>query len=450
MDTLAWHLSYARVIGGAGEAPQVAVGSGGRDAIECYRNSEWVTVETVAPYGTDAGDGRPATEFLPEAIESLDCATVATYSPEMLLRAAPCRVPAILLAFDPAGTIVQACGEWHGVLGLAPRMIVGRTAQDVFSAEPEALAAIAAALRGEEFCRELHCGKLTIEFRFSAVRSDAGQVLSVIGALADVTRRKRLENELPGRDAELAHAARLKSLGEFMAGITHEIHQPLHAIATFASACQKALESDVPGAGPDLMHWTQQISKQTRRVQAIIDRLGKFCRRDVPAAAAPIDLNELIHETLDMLASEIRRHRIRLHLELIAASPRIAGDDVQLAQLLINLMRNAIDAMSDIPPSRRQLRLRTAVTGPWIEVSVEDTGVGFAEERAEQIFEPFHTTKSSGMGMGLAICRSIAEAHRGRLLASSIQGQGATFCLQLPLTTQSDVHEDAAHGVRGG
>lgn len=448
MDTLACRLSCARVIGGARSCTQDAGLSDGQAPIECYHSTEWVTVETVTPCAVDSANLRPASARAGEKHRGGRGPTVATYSAERMPPASPSRMPVILFALESEGRIVQACGEWHGALGLDPRAIVGRKAQDLFCKEPEVLAAVNRALTGEDFCQELTWADLTIEFRFSSVRSESGQVLSVIAAVADVTKRKRPESELQRCDAELAHAARLKSMSELMAGITHEIHQPLHAIATFASACQRALESEsIPAS--DLMHWTQQISKQTRRVEAIIDRLGKCCRRNVPLATSAIDLNELIHETLDMLASEILRQRIRLHLNLSPTIPNIDGDEVQIAQLLINLMRNAIDALAEVPPARRQLRLRTALAEPWLEVAVEDTGAGFAEELAERVFEPFHTTKPNGMGMGLAICRSIAEVHCGRLLASSLQGQGTTFCLQLPLTTQSDIHEEAAHGVRG-
>lgn len=446
MDTLACHWSYAPGRDHANSVAQRAGLSDGKAPIACYRKNEWVSVETVTQFAVDCARGEPAAAVA--GMGGRSRGTLATYSPELLPRTAPSRTPVILFALDPAGRVVQACGEWHGALGLDLRTIIGRNSQDLFRQEPAILESLARALKGEDLCRELTCQESTIEFRFSAVRSESGQVLSVIGAAADVTKRKRLESELQSRDAELAHAARLKSMGEFMAGITHEINQPLHAIATFASACQKALEAESISAA-DLLHWTRQISKQTRRVEAIIERLGRFCRRNVSQATSSLDLNELIHETLDMLASEIRRQKIRLHLNLASRMPRVDGDEVQIAQLLLNLMRNAIDAMAEVPPARRQLRLGTAVAAPWIEVSVEDSGMGFVQELAEQIFEPFHTTKPNGMGMGLAICRSIAEAHRGRLLASSSQGQGATFCLQLPLTTQSDIHEDSAHGVRG-
>ena len=295
-------------------------------------------------------------------------------------------------------------------------------------------------------------GKELLALVSAAPTSDeTGEFSGALLTVSDITKRKRIEEELQRRDAELAHAARLNTLGEFMTGITHEIRQPLHAISTFASACQKALQADSPLMPADLMHWTAQISKQANRVAAIIHRLGRLARRNTDVKETQFSLNDLVQETLEMLASEIRRQKIRLEVRLSDVVPRVVGDDVQIAQVIVNLVRNAMDAMAETPASRRRLSIRTAVIDRnCVELAIEDAGVGFSEDRAEKIFEPFYTTKANGMGIGLAICRSIAQAHRGYLFGSSSPGNGATFCLQLPLKPQSDSDDGVAHRIYRG
>ena len=242
MDTLACHWSYAPGMDDPRSFAQQVGPADDTAPAGCYRKNEWVSVETVTPFIVEPMGGKTAAAT-PGKIAGLPRESVATYSPELLPRTPPARTPVMLFALDPCGRVVQACGDWNGALGLELRTIVGRNSKELFRQEPAILDSIARALEGEDFCQELLCRESMIEFRFSAVRSESGRVLSVIAAVADVTKRKRLESELQRRDAELAHAARLKSMGEFMAGITHEINQPLHAIATFASACQKAARS---------------------------------------------------------------------------------------------------------------------------------------------------------------------------------------------------------------
>lgn len=327
------------------------------------------------------------------------------------------------------------------MLGVRPGALIGRSLFEFLDQDFDA-----AALRE---CMQLGAARISLaELRFvrrdgkelltrvsaAPAFSEAGESSGILLTVSDITRCKRVEAELKRRDAELAHAARLNTMGEFMAGITHEIHQPLHAIATFASACQKCLESEASLNLAELTHWTSQISRQAHRIAAIIGRLGRFFRRSGEPVTAPFDLNVLIREMMEMLGAEFRRQRIRLELDLGQDIPQIEGDDVQIAQIVVNLVRNAIDSMADVPAPMRRLGLRTTFVEPdSIELAVQDAGPGFSPDRIEPLFEPFYTTKPNGMGMGLAICRSIAEAHHGELTAASLPGQGATFRLQLPI-----------------
>lgn len=250
--------------------------------------------------------------------------------------------------------------------------------------------------------------------------------------------------------AELAHAVRLQSMGELSASITHEIRQPLHAIATFASACQRALDSGSAPSVSDLNRWTGQISKQARRVSAVVARLRALFRPGAECVTAPFDFNELVRETVEMLRAEIRRRGVRLELELGDDISRVNGDELQIFQIIVNLVRNAIDAMAETPPGSRWLRLTSEVLdGRWVQLTVKDAGPGISEESAARIFEPLYSTKPKGMDMGLAISRSIAQAHHGQLIALSQPQQGATFCLRLPLE-QADAHEAVLACVHRG
>jgi signal transduction histidine kinase len=262
----------------------------------------------------------------------------------------------------------------------------------------------------------------------------------VIVMLSDASARKRAELEAEAHRAEAAHAARGATLGELAAGLAHELNQPLAAILTNVQAGQRLLVSE-PLRLELLRDIMSDIAADDIRAAEIIRRMRALLKkgqRDVQ----PLDLSQLASDVLRLVASDAILRRVRIHSRLEPDLPGIVGDRVQLQQVILNLVVNGLESMSEIAPGLRHLTIRTAQPDTdRVEVSVQDTGPGISAEILDRIYEPFFSTKTDGLGMGLSICRSIAEAHGGRLEASNNPAGGATFVFALPAAgTPSDTH----------
>jgi signal transduction histidine kinase len=258
--------------------------------------------------------------------------------------------------------------------------------------------------------------------------------------LTDATGRKRAELESEAHRAEAAHAARGATLGELAAGLAHELNQPLAAILTNVQASQRLLSSQ-PLRTELLRDIMNDIAADDVRAAEIIRRMRALLKkgqRDVQ----PLDVNQLTGDVLRLVASDAILRRVRVHSRLEPDLPGIVGDRVQLQQVILNLVVNSLESMSAIAPGLRHLTLLTAQSDTdWVEVTVQDTGPGISAEILGRIYEPFFSTKPDGLGMGLSICRSIAEAHGGRLEASNNPAGGAAFVFALPVAgTPSDTH----------
>ncbi len=275
------------------------------------------------------------------------------------------------------------------------------------------------------------------ELAVSEVRLPARRVF--VGLVRDISDRRRSEERMRLRLNELAHASRLLELGEMTSGIAHEINQPLTAIVSFAEAGLRMLE---PGAGePALVREALgQIIAQGQRAAEIIQRLRQFTRKGA-IERRPLDLNQTLRDVLALLGHELRRGEVQVGLELAEPLPPVAADRIQIEQVLVNLVRNASEAVAARPLGERRVGLATAARGETVEVAVSDSGKGLPEGAAGRLFQPFFTTKADGLGVGLAISRSIIESHGGRLWAEPAGGGGACFRFTLPLAA-----EDAGGG----
>jgi signal transduction histidine kinase/PAS domain-containing protein len=240
---------------------------------------------------------------------------------------------------------------------------------------------------------------------------------------------QRAEEALRRTQAELAHVSRVTTMGELAASIAHEVNQPLGAIVGNADICLQWLTSDNPKLD-DLREALQDIADDGRRASEVISRIRSLVKKSEPQNRL-LDLNGVVTEVVSLLNHEAQRRQVALLTDL-ATLPAVFGDRVQLQQVLINLAMNGIDAMSEVNERKPQLLLTTGGHEKGVIVTVKDCGIGFKLGEAEQIFRPFHTTKSGGMGMGLAISRSIVEAHGGRLWAEANSDFGATFKFTLP------------------
>jgi PAS domain S-box-containing protein len=265
------------------------------------------------------------------------------------------------------------------------------------------------------------------------VHSDeAGRPTRMVGVVMDTTDRLRMELEANQRLAQLAHVSRLATMGELMSELAHELNQPLYAIANFSEACLNLARHTTPPVEPELVAWLEQIAEQSHRAGEIIRRVYGFVRK-TPTQARLSDINSLIHECARLMQVNLRHQEVALRLQLAEDLPQVSVDAVQIQQVLVNLMNNAIDAMTHLPRAERHITVVSRRTEDGdVEVRVSDRGRGADDDQLERLFEPFFSTKSEGMGMGLSISRSIIDAHAGRLWAEQNPACGLTFAFALP------------------
>ena len=266
---------------------------------------------------------------------------------------------------------------------------------------------------GEEMNVEYRVERSDGQTRWLAAlgRAAAGDSPHLLGVALDITPRKRAEAQAEEDRAALRHMTRVSQLGQLSASIAHQLNQPLAAILSNAEAAQKMLQRD-PVDLAELREICDDIVAEDHRAAAVIRRLGALFKRGSPKLV-PLDVNELARDTLDLMRTNLLTRHVTVSLELSAERPSVDGDRVQLQQLLLNLIVNAADAMDATPQAERLLTLSTALADERVVVCVADRGPGIAEADLPKIFDPFWSRKDGGMGMGLAICRSIAEAHRG-------------------------------------
>ena len=252
-----------------------------------------------------------------------------------------------------------------------------------------------------------------------------------IGALQDVTERKVAEEALNKARSELAHVARLTTLSTFTASIAHEVNQPLSGIITNAGTCLRMLDANPPNID-GARETARRTIRDGNRASEVITRLrALFSKREF--TLEPVDLNEATREVVALSLSELQRNRVIVQLELADDLPPFTGDRVQLQQVILNLLRNASDAMVGVHDRPRLLLIRTErERGDHVCVTLRDSGTGLDRQSMDKLFEAFFTTKSDGMGIGLSVSRSIVERHHGRLWAEPHDGPGATFSFSIP------------------
>jgi len=253
---------------------------------------------------------------------------------------------------------------------------------------------------------------------------------NVLAFVVDITERRQSQDALLAAQAELAHAARVATLGELTASIAHEVNQPLAAIVTSGEAGLRWLRRDVPDL-TEIAAAIDRIVAQGRRASEIVTRIRAFLKK-TPAQQDMLDIAEIVEEAALLVARELSKDSITLAIETEPGLPPVRGDRIQLQQVLVNLVVNAGQAMSG-QSEPRIITLHVGVAGRGnLAITVKDTGPGIAPQDMPRLFDPFFTTKHDGMGMGLAICRTTLEAHGGQLTAESLPGSGATFRLTLP------------------
>jgi C4-dicarboxylate-specific signal transduction histidine kinase len=238
---------------------------------------------------------------------------------------------------------------------------------------------------------------------------------------------------------ELAHVTRMTTLGELTASISHEVNQPLAGVIANAEACLRWLNRETPDmdAARRSVKW---IIEDGNRASEVIRRVRSLAKKS-DIEMVPLDVNDVVGETTGLMRREVFSHQVSLRMELAPALPTILGERVQLQQVIINLVMNGIEAMQSVADRPRELLIRSRQEEKQLVlVSVTDCGVGISAENADRLFNAFFTTKSGGMGMGLSVCRSIMEAHGGRLWATANIPHGTTFQFTLPVNSDAALH----------
>jgi PAS domain S-box-containing protein len=253
----------------------------------------------------------------------------------------------------------------------------------------------------------------------------------LVGALMDVTTAREAQDALQTALAELAHAARVATLGEMSASIAHEVNQPLSAIVSNGEATLRWLDRDIPEI-EEARTAAGQVIKSARRASEVIRRIREFSKKVYPEMA-PLDINDIVEEATTLVRHEALRYKVGIQVELASGLHPVRGDRTQLQQVLVNLAVNGMQAMSTVDDRERILVIRTEQSQPnRVLLAVKDVGIGVAPDKADQLFGAFYTTKPDGLGIGLSICRSIVEAHGGQIWASPNGGPGMTFQFTIP------------------
>ena len=257
-----------------------------------------------------------------------------------------------------------------------------------------------------------------------------GRIIKWHGTVVDMHDWKHAQEELRNTQAELARMMRVTTIGQLTASIAHEVSQPLSGIITNASTCLRMLNNDPPNID-GARETVQRTIRDGNRATDVITRLRTlFSKKQINVES--VDLNEAVREVLALLLGELQRDGVLLQHQFSEDLPHVMGDRVQLQQVMLNLLRNASDALSTVDDGLKRLLIRTEADGDLVRVSVQDFGVGFDPEITRRLFESFFTTKQEGMGIGLSVSRSIIEAHHGKLWATKNDGPGSTFAFSIP------------------
>jgi PAS domain S-box-containing protein len=349
-------------------------------------------------------------------------------------------IPVLVAIYQPDGMRISVNQPWRNYSGLGFQDAVGDAPMllvhpDEFAEAERAWRAALAT--GAPLRAEVRVRRADGEYRWHRIervplRDESGDVIRWYGVAHDIDDQKRAESALHAAQTALSHASRVATLGEISASIAHEVSQPLSAIITNGEVCLRLLRRDTPdlAAVRDAVEW---IVKDGSRAAQVIRRVHGLVKKS-ETQKAPLDINDTINEVAALLQRELAGHHVSLQRELAPAMPSAVADRVQLQQVIINLIMNGIEAMQAVTGRPRVLTIRSYQDDARrVVVAVKDSGVGIASETAGRLFEAFFTTKPSGLGMGLSICRSIIEDHGGRLWATDNSGEpGATFQFALP------------------
>ncbi len=357
-------------------------------------------------------------------------------------------------AWDITTNLTQRSEETNRLLGCPPDQTTAALEEFLEIVHPEDRPQLERTI--EECLRDEDCVDYLAEYRVvlpdGGVRwlADRGQVyrdsskkpMRLIGVIMDITARKEAEEQARQHQAELAHVMRISDVDEMASGLAHELNQPLTAVVNFAQGALRRLRQGEDSANAGIVEAIEGAAAQAHRAAEIVRRLAKFVQKRQPQTAT-FGINEAVEEVLTLVAADARDNGAVIRTELDLENPCVSADNIQVQQVVLNLVRNGLEAMSDTKESDRVITIRTSVVDDEVLVAVSDRGSGVSAETLQNLFQPFFTTKATGMGLGLSISRSIIDAHGGRLWAANNPEGGATFQFTLPL-----VHGEASNEQR--
>jgi PAS domain S-box-containing protein len=347
---------------------------------------------------------------------------------------------------SPDGTMLEANQAALDFAGVDEKDVVGKPFWETiwWSASKKAQKALKAAVqhaaRGELVRYETEHinanGKvIVIDFSLKPVKDDKGETVLIIPEGRDITARRQAEEAARQHQRESAHLMRLSTMGEMAAGMAHELNQPLTAMISYCGTASSMLEDDpsVPAILTDIL---RKSVEQAHRASDIIRHIRNFVSKG-NSSKGPVDIDSTILEMTELLDWELRNSKVSITLDLASQGHKVRANGVQIEQVLLNLIRNSLEAIHSARISDGHLLLKTRVRNDdSIVVTVTDNGPGIDADMCKRLFEPFQTSKESGMGMGLSISRSIIRAHKGKILLSETSSSGTTFCIELPVFEQ--------------
>jgi len=344
-------------------------------------------------------------------------------------------LPDALLVVDAEGTILrfrpgEDCPLAHWEPPLERRHIGEILPPSQIGSALQQIAAALAGQRGGVFEFQAARGEREYHFEARLAALNANEVLTIV---RNTTAERQRARQLQQVQEELAHVLRLSTLGEMAAGLAHELNQPLTSMSSFARACIHRLRQH-PMQIEKAVQLAEQVCQQAAHAGEVVRRLRRFVARREPHLSS-VCLNELVQEALGLIQAEVRESGVEVCLELEPGLPLVMADRIQIIQVVLNLLRNAVDALAAVPLECRRLYVQTRFAAPSsVELIIADSGPGLSKEIADHLFEPFHTTKPEGLGLGLAISKSIIQAHHGRIWNAVRPGGGTEFHVSLPLT----------------
>lgn len=345
-----------------------------------------------------------------------------------------------LLEMNPAGLALVDADSVEQVIGssvyrfIAPAFWSSYDAltQRVFQGESGVLEFQVISLKGN--CRWL-------ETHAVPLLDSKGATAALLGITRDITGRKRAEEEARLHNSELAHVSRLTTMCELASTLAHELNQPLAAISNYTHGCIRRIRASNSGS-EEILATMELVCAQAERAGDIIRSIRAFVKKG-DSLRVPSQINAIVRDAVRFAEPEARQHGVGIRLRLAEQLPPVLADAIQIEQVILNIVRNAVEAMDGMKLGKREIVIETTFSEcDAIEVRVTDTGPGMSSLKFQEVFDPFFSTKPTGMGMGLTISRSIIEAHGGRLWATPNSGRGLTFQFKLPMTRE--IHSYAA------